>query len=253
MADPIPLAFSDQGQGTPLVLLHGFPLNKSIWSAQQSALSGQARVVCPDLRGHGDSPAPPGPYDLDLFARDILNLLDVLKIDKAILMGHSMGGYVTLAAWQMAPKRFTALGLICSQAAADTDQQRQGRKQLIEKVGKEGPSAAAEAMLPKLLANPTPVLAERIRSIILQTKGHSIQSSLEALAGRPERTSLLAKIDVPLLIIAGSADQIIPIERAESMAKAAPQGRLVKLSVGHMAMLEDPDGTTKAIQEIFQK
>src|ERR1700691_4593517 len=100
MADTVTLHYSEAGQGTPVVLLHGFPLSGAIWHEQQQQLSGRFRVIAPDLRGHGRSAAPAGVYDMDLLARDVLTLLDVLLIKKAIFIGHSMGGYVTLAAWK---------------------------------------------------------------------------------------------------------------------------------------------------------
>src|SRR4249920_2288480 len=123
----IKLTYSEAGQGTPVVLLHGFPLSSSIWNEQQQRLSDHYRVITPDLRGHGRSPAPSGVYQMDLLAGDVLALLDALLIQKAILMGHSMGGYVALAAWKLAPDRFLALALVDSQAGADTEAARQGR------------------------------------------------------------------------------------------------------------------------------
>ena len=121
-----------------MVLLHGFPLSSAIWHEQQQQLSDRFRVITPDLRGHGRSPAPSGVYEMDLLARDVLALLDALHITKAVIMGHSMGGYVALAAWKLAPERFLALGLIASQAGADTEEGRQGRYKMAEKVAAEG-------------------------------------------------------------------------------------------------------------------
>src|SRR6185295_9302015 len=113
-------------------------------------LSDHYRVITPDLRGHGRSPAPAGVYEMDLLARDVLALLDALFIKKAVIMGHSMGGYVTLAAWKLAPERFLALGLIASQAGADSEEGRQGRYKMAEKVAAEGSKVMAAAMLPRL-------------------------------------------------------------------------------------------------------
>ena len=152
MADSVTLNYSEAGQGTPVILLHGFPLSGAIWHEQQQRLSDRYRVITPDLRGHGRSPAPSGVYEMDLLARDVLALLDALLIKKAVIMGHSMGGYVALAAWNLAPERFLALGLIASQAGADTEEGRQGRYKLANKVAAEGSSAVAAAMIPKLFA-----------------------------------------------------------------------------------------------------
>src|SRR5947207_15861847 len=121
MSIPLTLHYSEQGQGFPVVLLHGYPFSSAIWQTQQQGLSDHFRVITPDLRGHGQSPAPEGIYEMDQMAQDVLALLDSLNVQKAAIMGHSMGGYVTLAMWRLAPERFSALGLICSQAAADTE------------------------------------------------------------------------------------------------------------------------------------
>ena len=152
MPDTVNLHFSDAGQGTPVVLLHGFPLSHSIWTQQQESLARHYLVIAPDLRGHGQSPAPAGVYEMETLARDVLALLDSLGIAQAVIMGHSLGGYVTLAAWKCAPQRFLAMGLIDSHASADTDEGRQKRLQLVEKVAAQGSLAAAEAML----AEPVP-------------------------------------------------------------------------------------------------
>src|SRR5579871_5777811 len=118
MADTVKLHYSEAGQGAPVVLLHGFPLSSAIWQEQQRSLSDRFRVITPDLRGHGNSPAPSGAYTMESLAQDLLALLDSLGIAQAAILGHSMGGYIALAALKLAPERFTALGLIASQAGA---------------------------------------------------------------------------------------------------------------------------------------
>src|SRR5215475_5055872 len=120
MTNLVTLHYSEQGQGLPVVLLHGYPLSSAIWQTQQNGLSDHYRVITPDLRGHGQSPAPDGVYEMETMARDVLSLLDSLQVEKAAIMGHSMGGYVTFALWRLAPERFAAFGLICSQAQPDS-------------------------------------------------------------------------------------------------------------------------------------
>jgi len=183
MANTVALNYSEAGQGTPLALLHGFPLSGAIWHQQQQ-LSDRYRVIVPDLRGHGRSPAPSGVYEMDLLARDVLAMLDALHIMKAAIVGHSMGGYVALAAWKLAPERFLALGLVASQAGADSEEGRQGRYKLANKVASDGSSAVAAAMIPKLFAQgiqvAPPILAQ-VRDIILKTGrivwGHRIHDN----------------------------------------------------------------------------
>jgi 3-oxoadipate enol-lactonase len=255
MADILTLAYSEAGQGTPVVLLHGFPLSGAIWHEQQKQLSDRFRVIVPDLRGHGRSPAPSGIYEMDLLARDVLALLDVLLIKRAIVMGHSMGGYVALAAWKLAPDRFLALGLVDSQTGADTEEGRQGRYKMVEKVAAEGSKVAAEAMLPKLfapnLSAGAPVF-EQVRQIILNTSSAGIIGSLQGMAIRPDSSEILPKISVPVLILTGDKDQIIPLEKTKAMAATIPTATLTVVeNAGHMPMLEQPQATTTALRDFL--
>ena len=256
MSNTVKLHYSESGQGTPVVLLHGFPLTSAIWTQQQQRLAENYRVITPDLRGHGQSPAPVGVYEMEVLAGDVLALLDSLKIEQAAIMGHSMGGYVTLAAWRLAPARFLALGLIDSQAGADTAEGRQGRVQLAEKVAAEGSQVAADAMLPKLFA---PGLAaghpvwEQVRGMILNTQPAGIIGALHGMAARPDSNPILSTIDVPVLVVTGDKDQIIPLAKAEAMTAASPKATLkVIANAGHMTMLEQPSVTTAAIDEFLR-
>jgi pimeloyl-ACP methyl ester carboxylesterase len=246
----VTLNYSEAGKGTPVVLLHGFPLSNAIWHKQQLRLSDRFRVITPDLRGHGKSPAPAGVYEMDVLARDVLALLDALKIDKAVIMGHSMGGYVALAAWRLAPERFLALGLIASQAGADTEEGRQGRHKTAEKVAAEGSKVVAEAMLPKLFAPgvQAEAIVQPVRQMMLNTPPAGIIGSLQGMATRPDCSALLTKISVPVLILAGDQDQIIPPEKAKAMAAAMKTATLIMVEhAGHMPMLEQPEATTTAL------
>lgn len=242
----------EAGTGTPLVLLHGFPLSGAIWREQQRDLCDQYRVIVPDLRGHGHSPAPPGVYEMETLARDVLALLDALGVKRAVILGHSMGGYVTLAAAKLAPERFLALGLVSSQAAADTEEGRQGRLKMAGKVAAEGSSAVAEAMLPRLfapgLAAGHPVV-EEVRQIILSSPRVGIIGSLNGMAVRPNAEALLARMTVPMLLLPGDSDQIIPAEKSRALAAAVPNATFALIeNSGHMPMLERPHATTTAIR-----
>ena len=255
MATTVRLSFSDAGQGTPVVLVHGFPLSGAIWSQQEAGLRTHYRVIVPDLRGHGNSPAPPGIYEMDRLARDVLALLDTLKIEKAVVIGHSMGGYVTLAAYKLAPERFLALGMIASQAGADTEEGRLGRKKLADKVAAEGSKVMVEAMLAKLFAAKSPpqeAIVEQVRGIILNTPSAGIIGSLQGMAARPDSSPLLATLNVPVLILTGDQDQIIPAEKAEAMASAIKTAKAtVVANAGHLPMLERAEATTIAIRNFL--
>lgn len=255
MTEAVKLNYSEAGQGTPVVLLHGFPLTSVIWHEQQQRLSDRYRVITPDLRGHGRSPAPAGVYEMELLARDVLALLDLLRIEKAMILGHSMGGYVALAAWKLASDRFLALGLVDSQAGADSDEARQGRHTLAEKVTAEGSQIVAEAMLSKLFAPgllAREPIVDKVRQMILNTPSAGIVGSLKGLAARADSGPLLPKLHIPVLILTGDKDQIIPPEKAKAMAAVVPKSTLTIIeNSGHMPMLEQPDATTTAILDFL--
>lgn len=257
MTNPITLHYVEQGQGLPVVLLHGYPFSSAIWQIQQQNLSDHFRVIAPDLRGHGQSPAPEGVYEMETSARDVLALLDSLGVEKATIMGHSMGGYVTLALWRLAPERFIALGLIASQAIADSEDTRQGRYKTAEKVFVDGSKVVADAMTLRLFAPSTPEdepAVEQVRTLILNTRPSGIIGTLKGMASRPDSTDLLPEINVPVLIITGDKDQIIAPQKAEKMATAIPSAILVTIeNAGHMPMLEQPQATTMAIRNFLDE
>jgi 3-oxoadipate enol-lactonase len=255
MPNSVTLSFSEQGRGLPIILLHGFPLSSAIWHQQQNWLSDHYRVITPDLRGHGKSPAPDGIYDMESLARDVLALMDSLRIDKAVIMGHSMGGYVTFALWRLASERFTALGLVASQPNADSEEAQQGRYSLAERVFVNGSSAVAEAMLPRLFSpdlekdDPN---TEQVRMMITNTRPTGIMGTLRGMAIRPDSRGLLSDIKIPTLIISGDKDQIIPLNRAEDMAASMPNATLVTIEdAGHLPMLEQPQAVTLSIRNFL--
>jgi pimeloyl-ACP methyl ester carboxylesterase len=248
----VKLHYTEAGQGIPVVLLHGFPLSSAIWQDQQRQLCDTYRVITPNLRGHGESPAPDGAYEMPALARDIFALLDALHIEKAVFLGHSMGGYVTLAAWKLARERFLGLGLVASHAAADTEDARERRFQMAGKVAVQGAQVAADAMLPKLfspwLAANDP-LVDEVRQLILRTPKAGIIGSLQGMAAREDSSAMLSTINVPALVLAGDCDQIIPIARAEATAAAMPRSMLTIVEqAGHTPMLERPEATSTALR-----
>ncbi|MCS6872384.1 MAG: alpha/beta fold hydrolase [Anaerolineae bacterium] len=252
---PMVLSYSEQGQGMPLVLLHGFPFNSSLWRYQVRSLSDAYRVITPDLRGFGQSEAAEGVYEMSLLAQDVLRLLDELRIEKAAIMGHSMGGYVTLALWRLAPQRFSAFGLIASHVWADSEAQQQAREQLIGQVMERGAVAVVEALMPRLFApnlNAEEPIQEQARAMMLSAPSTSLTSALRGMMYRPDSSDLLPQIDVPALILCGDSDPIVPPERAEQMARQMPNATLVVIeNAAHMPMLEQPQATALAIRNFL--
>jgi len=248
------MAYSDAGQGTPLLLIHGFPLNRQLWQPQLDGLSDVARVIAPDLRGHGDSQAVPGPYSMDLFADDLNALLDALGIqEKIVLCGLSMGGYVVFAFCRKYAHRLRGLILTATRAAADAPAGRAGRDQMMAMAHEKGVAAISDSMLPKLLAPQTyparPNQVEQVRSITLDVSLEGVLGDLAALKERPDSTPTLAQIDVPALLLHGADDQIIPLKEAQAMQAGIRGARLAVVDgAGHLPGLENTGIFNEAIK-----
>ncbi len=258
MTITIRLHCEDMGGGRPVVLLHGYPLNSGIWREQQKALAGLYRVITPDLRGHGKSMAPAGIYDMDTMAADVLRLLDELELDNPVLMGHSMGGYVALAAYRAQPRRFAALGLIASQATADTQERRDIRLSTVEQVlqaGEGGTKIIRDQMLPELFApgvEQDPEMVDDVGKMILGASPTGIVGILKGMALRPDSTPLLPEMTLPVLLLAGDKDQIISPTRSEAMSAVLPNAtHIVIEDAGHMLMLEQPGATSEALRQFL--
>ncbi len=230
---------TDLGKGAPVVLLHGFPLDRSIWASRPA---GPFRWILPDLRGHGASPVAET-ATMEEQARDVIELLDRLGIERAVVGGHSMGGYVLLALLRLAPERVAGAVLVTSRAAADSEEARRAREISALRVLKEGPAFLAEAMVARFFtAGPEPEAAAAVRKLILHTKPEGIAAALRGMAQRADSTALLGTIKVPTLVVVGSGDQIVPAAEGEAMAKAIPGAKLAVFErSGHLPPLEEPD------------
>jgi pimeloyl-ACP methyl ester carboxylesterase len=240
------MAYSDQGRGTPIVLLHGYPLNHHIFDPQLDELSQQARIITPDLRGHGGSQAVPGPYSMDLLAQDVAALLDQLRISEPVILGGlSMGGYVTFAFYRLYPERVKGLILTATRAAADTHQTREARHHAAETARRQGVAAIAQSMLPKLMSphsmETRPELVESVQAIMNVTSLEGVLGDLAAMAARPDSTPTLPTIRVPTLVVHGAQDSLIPLSEAQAMQQAIPNAHLeVIAKAGHLPTLETP-------------
>ena len=253
------LAFDDVGPGPVVVLIHGFPFDRSMWSHQKSSVGAIYRLILPDLRGHGSSAAPEGVYTVDDQADDILELLDALQIfGPVVLGGLSMGGYVALSIAARHPERLKALILINSRASADSPQAVTVREELARQVETDGDAGSVvAAMFPKLFARGTfehhPEIVARMQDRMAKTSARAVAGTLRGLAIRPDRTEDLSRIKVPTLILAGAEDALIPLEESESMARRITGSKLVVIpEAGHMAPVENPQATDAAILEFLQ-
>ncbi len=241
------LAYTRQGQGTPLVLIHGYPLDHTIWDEVTPLLSRTFDLILPDLRGFGASASPDGPATMADFAADIAGLLDSLGIQQAALVGHSMGGYVALAFVRAYPMRVRGLGLVSSQVLADTPEGKEGRYKTAANVAEKGVSLVAEAMTPKLSADPR--IQAIVRALIEKQTRAGVISALKAMAERADCTDLLPAMKYPVALVHGEADALIPIERARAVEASLPQARMFAIkNVGHLPMMESPQETAEALK-----
>ena len=233
----INLAYTRRGKGTPLVLVHGFPLDSSSWNEMVPLLENKFDLILPDLRGFGQSTTVESPYTVSDLADDLAGLLDHLGIEKAALAGHSMGGYVTLAFAKKYPHRVNGLGLVSSQAAADAPEGKERRYKTAADVAEKGVGVVVEAMTPKLSADVR--VQEFVRSVIERQSKQAVIGALKAMAEREDSTPILSSFNFPLLLIHGDTDQLIPMDRAKEIKSINPSARLLELKgAGHMPMME---------------
>lgn len=248
----ITIGYSDQGTGLPIVFLHAFPLNRTMWATQARLLSVQFRIITIDLRGHGESDAPLWRYTLEQSADDVRALLDHLEIQRALFVGLSMGGYILFAFYRKYAARVKGLILADTKAQADTEEGENGRFQLAQIAYKKGPSAIADVMIPKLLSPATiqtnPDLVHQVRAMIEGNQISGIAGDLMAMAERPDSVSLLSQITCPTQIIVGELDQATPPSDAKLMAEQIPHARLVIIPhAAHLSNLEQSEAFNQIV------
>ncbi|GAB2990933.1 alpha/beta hydrolase [Amycolatopsis acidiphila] len=236
----------------PLLLLHAFPVDARMWNRVREPLAARARLITPDQRGLGRTRLPDTDRapSLEDAARDVVALLDRLELDKVVLGGCSMGGYVTMAVLRLAPERVGGLVLIDTKATADTPEAAENRERVAARAEAEGVSGwLAESMLPNLLAPSTPPdIVETTRELIDSQPPSGVAWAARAMAARPDSTDVLAAADVPALVVVGEEDGLTPPEAATAMAAALPKSELVVLpGTGHLTPLEAPAALTEAI------
>jgi pimeloyl-ACP methyl ester carboxylesterase len=242
----------------PLLLIHGYPFNHRMWFSTIASLGANARVIAPDLPGFGKNPVRNNDKpSMSAYADYLAHLLDENQQEKAIVAGMSMGGYVALAFAQKYPDRVPGLGLISSQAAADTPETKQARSEMIKRIRANGPSVAAEAILPKMFSEEKgkkPELKEYPVEGAAAAGVEGLSWALEAMARRQDRVDFLHSLRIPVLILHGADDKIIPGARARQLAEGCKQPILVELrGVGHASPLEAPDQVAAALARLVLK
>lgn len=242
----ITLAYTDQGQGIPVLFVHGFPLNQQMWKPQIEALTPHYRVLTLDLRGHGQSDAPLWHFSLEQYADDLKGLLDHLKISRVWLVGLSMGGYILFSFYRKYRKHVQGLVLTDTRAQADSEEGQRGRYHMAQTAFQEGTEPIAEAMLPKLLCKSSrdtrPDLTQQVKDIIRMNPMSGIVVDLMAMAERPDSVSLLQEITCPTMVIVGELDQATPPSDARVMAEGISGAQLQLIpDAAHLPNLEQPE------------
>ena len=258
LPDGARIAYADSGEGggLPVVFLHAFPVHSAMWAPQVEAFAGLHRCITPDARGFGGSTAGSSRLTIDGMADDVAALLDALAIERAVLVGLSMGGYAALAAVRRHRDRIGALVLADTRAAADTDEARAKRAALIALAREEGSDAVAAKQVVGLLGKTTrrrdPELVERVERMMAEAAPESIVAGAEALRDRPDATPLLPTIDVPVLLLCGDEDVITPADEMRAVAAAIPGARLELVpEAGHLSNLENPAGFTEPLRRFL--
>jgi 3-oxoadipate enol-lactonase len=245
------------GRGQPLILIHGFPLNREMWRPQIETLSSVAKVIAPDLRGHGQSPPTPGPYSMDLLADDCATLLEELGISEpVVLCGLSMGGYVAFSFYRRYPSLVAKLVLAATRAGADSPQARDNRDKAVETVKQHGPQDLVDSMVPIMMAPQVyanqPELVANVRNIMAQTSAEGMVAALRGMKSRPDSTTTLEQIGVPTLILHGADDQLIPLSESKAMQAGIPNSQLEVIpDSGHLLNLEQSQLFNQAVEKFI--
>jgi 3-oxoadipate enol-lactonase len=248
------LSYREEGSGVPLVLIHGFCGSSRYWQEVIPALAQHFRVIAPDLRGHGDSSAPIESYTMDVLADDLARLLEHLELPRVIMLGHSLGGYVTLAFANRYPNKLAGFGLIHSTAYPDDEKGRENRQKGMESIRENGMEPFIRALVPKLFAPDhlaaMPEAVQLAKEIGNATDPQAAIRTLEGMRDRPDRHYVLRKPELPILLVAGENDQIIPVEKSFSVDAPHVHRELIP-SAGHMSMLEAPEELCKMIRQFM--
>ena len=258
----IEIAYQIRGEGKPLLLVHGFPLDHSMWRFQFEVLATQYQVIAPDLRGFGQTTRGNADVSMQQFASDLIGLLDSLSIHEPITYcGLSMGGYIGWEFWKRYPDRICRLIQCDTRSIGDTELIARGRRQMAERITKQGSNGsalAADGMISKLFSNYSaqaiPERVAQLRDVIAGSDPQMIAETQHALANRPDATTWLPNINIPTLLICGQHDAISPADEMKVIADTIPDATFhIIENVGHMAPREDPLAVNKVIREFLEQ
>lgn len=254
-ANGVRLSVTVVGSGRPLLYVHGFPLDRTMWCYQVSELDGWMHIA-PDLRGAGASDVPGGGYTMREYADDLVAVLDAVGAPRAVCCGLSMGGYVLFELLRRHPERVLGLILCDTKAEADSAEAKRGRDELAGVARADGMTAVASRLLPKLLGRSTrdanPLLVREVQEMVLRSPVNGVVGALAAMRDRADAVALLPEIRVPTLAVCGAEDEFTPPSVMRPMADRIPEARYVEIAAaGHMAPLERPEAVNRAIAEFL--
>ena len=248
LCDGVEIGYDDVGTGMPVAFIHGFPHNRTLWAPQVSALVDRARCIAPDLRGFGES-STNGPFTTDQYADDV-------GIDRAVITGLSMGGYVALALWRRHRKMVRALVLADTRAGADSEETRAKRVALMDVARTRGSGAVADGQITGMIGKSTrekrPALIDDVHRMLASAPVDGIVGALEAMMNRVDSTPTLATIDVPTLVVVGAEDVLTPVSESELLHEAIRGSRLEVIAhAGHVSNLERPAAFNHVLSEFL--
>lgn len=248
----VTLAYDDTGSGTPAVLVHAFPLDRRMWQPQGS-LTTDCRLITPDVFGLGESGLPPEGWTVESYADTLAEWLTARKIEKAVIGGLSMGGYIALAFAKRHPDRVLGLILADTRAESDTDEAKANRAKSIELVKAKGPAALIDQMMPKMVSDHTrrnnPAVEAHVRELAGSQTADGVAAALAALRDRPDSVAALKTFRFPALVIVGAQDALTPPSVAEAMADQLADVTTETLwGVGHLSSLEAPQQFNEAVK-----
>lgn len=255
MVNGVSLAYDEQGQGVPVVLLHGFPFSRRMWSSQIPALVRSARVITPDLRGFGESEGVP--ESVEQMADDVHALVKALSLPAIVLAGFSMGGYVAFRYLAAHAREVRAVMLLDTRPEADGPEARQRRFAGIERIRREGPAGFLDDFA-RLLVSPRtaetrPEVITEVRRLMEGTPAETLVGGLRAMADRPDSTPLLAGLTMPTLVVVGEDDKATPVESARLMAATIPGAQLIIVpAAGHVSNIEQPRAFNEALTRFLR-
>lgn len=249
----------ESGTGLPLVLLHAFPLSSAMWLGQREGLAADCRVITPDLRGFGGSQRGDDEPSVEAMADDVAGLLDTLGLDRVVLGGVSMGGYVAMAVHRRHPDRLRGLVLADTKAGADPPEAVRRRLAMAETVETDPDSRIVlEQVVPSLVGDTTrarrPLVLGRVTALAQAAPAYAVAWAQRAMAARPDSTAGLGGVAVPTLVVVGEEDTLSPVAEAEALAAAVPGAELVRIpAAGHLSPVEEPDAFNAAVRDFLRR